>query len=127
MKRALLLLCILLPLLFGAAIVCDTLQTKTAMRYRQQLEPLRRQLLAGDFEGAWDAQRLLHASWQGDEPWLNYLISHHHTRAVNTALLHLSTALEQGWDLEALRALDELDDALGDVEKSDAPSWQNLL
>ena len=63
----------------------------------------------------------LHAQWQHDAVWLNYLISHHHTRAVSTAMVELSTALERQWDTETFQALDALEDALRDVEQSDFP------
>ena len=69
----------------------------------------------------------LHAQWQHDAVWLNYLISHHHTRAVSTAMVELSTALERQWDTETFQALDALEDALRDVEQSDFPYWENIL
>ena len=76
---------------------------------------------------AYDEQRYLHAKWQHDAVWLNYLISHHHTRAVSAAMVELATALERQWDVETFQALDELEDALRDVEQSDFPYWENIL
>ena len=31
------------------------------------------------------------------------------------------------WDVETFQALDELEDALRDVEQSDFPYWENIL
>lgn len=55
------------------------------------------------------------------------LIGHHHTRAVTSAMLHLSTALEQRWRDETLRALDEVVNALSEVESSDFATLENIL
>lgn len=49
------------------------------------------------------------------------------TRAVSTAMVELSTALERQWDTETFQALDALEDALRDVEQSDFPYWENIL
>ena len=42
-------------------------------------------------------------------------------------MVDLSTALERRWDVDALQALDALEDALRDVEQSDFPYWENIL
>ena len=47
--------------------------------------------------------------------------------AVTSAMLHLSTALEQRWQDESLRALDEAVDALSEVESSDFATLENIL
>lgn len=42
-------------------------------------------------------------------------------------MLHLSTALEQRWRDETLRALDEVVNALSEVESSDFATLENIL
>ena len=42
-------------------------------------------------------------------------------------MVELSTALERQWDVETFQVLDELEDALCDVEQSDFPYWENIL
>ena len=83
--------------------------------------------LESRMEAAAHEQAYLHARWQYDAGWLNFLIGHHHTRAVTSAMLHLSTALEQRWQDESLRALDEAVDALSEVESSDFATLENIL
>lgn len=127
MRRAVWLICALTALLLGAGVCVDTLQTRAAERYLRAAEDVRAQVLADDLDAAWQEQRYLHALWQHDEDWLNLVVSHHHTRAVNTAFTRLDTALAEAARLEALQALDELTDALTDVAESDAPRLENVL
>ena len=82
---------------------------------------------AGRLEEAAQEQAYLHARWEHDADWLNFLIGHHHTRAVTSAMLQLSTALEQRWRDESLRALDGVMDALSEVESSDFATLENIL
>ena len=127
MRRALTLIVILTVLSVGPGVWLDVLQRNTARQYKRSFEEVRQAVIAGFPQQARQEQTYLHALWQRDALWLNCLISHHHTRAVNTALLKLDTALEMNWNQEALQALDELYDALGDIESSDFMSLENVL
>lgn len=127
MRRALVLIIVLTVVSFGGGIWLDILQRSTAQGYLEKLEVVRAALLEGRMDAARAEEAYLHACWQHDARWLNCLISHHHTRSVNTALLHLATALEQGWVHGALYAVDEVADALGDICTSDFVTWENVL
>lgn len=127
MRRAMTLIVVLLVLSLLPALWLDIRQRDTAQSYMAAYEQVRRLLLAEKPREAEDEAAYLHALWQKDETWLNCLISHHHTRAVNTALLKLSTAMAQGWQEECLQAIDEVQDALSDIAGSDLMSVENLL
>lgn len=127
MRRALTLIVILLVLSLLPALWLDIRQRDTAQRYIAAYEQVRRLLLVQNTQDAQTEAAYLHALWQKDEKWLNCLISHHHTRAVNTALLRLATAMEQNWPEECLQAIDEVQDALGDIAGSDLLTVENLL
>lgn len=127
MRRALTLILVLLVLSLLPALWLDIRQRDTARSYMDGYEQVRRLLLAEDRQEAEAEAACLHALWQRDEKWLNCLISHHHTRAVNTALLKLSTAMAQSWPDECLQALDEVQDALSDIAGSDLLTLENLL
>lgn len=127
MRRAMTLIVVLLVLSLLPALWLDIRQRDTAQSYMAAYEQVRRLLLAEKPQEAEDEASYLHALWQRDETWLNCLISHHHTRAVNTALLKLSTAMAQGWQEECLQAIDEVQDALSDIAGSDLMSVENLL
>lgn len=127
MRRALTLIAVLLVLSLLPALWLDIRQRDTAQSYMAAYEQVRRLLLAEKTEEAQAEAAYLHALWQKDETWLNCLISHHHTRAVNTALLKLSTAMAQSWPEECLQAIDEVQDALSDIAGSDLMSVGNLL
>lgn len=127
MRRALALIITLTLLTFGAGTWLDIYQRDTARGYLAEFGAVRKLLLQGRHEEAAREEAYLHARWQQDAKWLNLLISHHHTRAVSTAMLELATALEQDWEDEALRALDRVTDALGDIEVSDFVTWENIL
>ena len=127
MKRAITLICVLTLVCVGAGTWLDVTQTRTAQQYRDALPALRSALLTDRYDDAYLQQAELHARWQNDEHWLNGVISHHHTRAVNLAMVQLATAIEQQWRDEALRALDLLEDALLDVEQSDSFRLENVL
>ena len=119
MRRSVILITVILVLCLSLGIWMDVSQQQVARKYLDSVRLIR--------ELAYDEQRYLHAKWQHDAVWLNYLISHHHTRAVSAAMVELSTALERQWDTETFQALDALEDALRDVEQSDFPYWENIL
>ena len=76
----------------------DVSQQRVAREYLDSVRLIRDLADGGQQAQAYDEQRYLHAQWQHDAVWLNYLISHHHTRAVSAAMVELSTALERQWD-----------------------------
>ena len=127
MRRAIVLIVTLTVLSVGLSVWLDLSQRDTARGYMDSFGVVREALEQGNMDAAAREQAYLHACWQHDAKWLNCLISHHHTRAVNTAMLELATALEQNWQDEALRALDRVMDALGDVASSDFASLENIL
>lgn len=127
MRRAVILIVALTVLSVGLSVWLDLSQRNTARGYMDSFGLVREALEQGKMDEAAQEQAYLHARWQHDAKWLNCLISHHHTRAVNTAMLELATALEQRWPDEALRALDRVMDALGDVASSDFASLENIL
>lgn len=127
MKRAVILIITLSIFALGFGLWMDLTQRSVARDYLQETEQMRRQLAYGEMDVLREAQNHLYERWQKDSRWLNCLIDHHHTRAVSSALLQLSTALEQGWKEEALQAIDLLQDALNDIEESDFPRLDNVL
>lgn len=127
MRRALILIVTLTVLSFGGGLLVDHMQRSTALRYLTLLSGVRASVVENRIEQAKRDEAFLHANWQHDAKWLNALISHHHTRAVNTALLHLSTALDMRWVNESVMAIDEAADALNDIASSDYAFWENIL
>lgn len=127
MKRAVILIITLTIFAVGFGLWMDITRRSVAGDYLQETEQMRRQLAYGDMDVIRDAQSNLQVRWQKDSRWLNCVIDHHHTRAVSSALLQLSTALEQGWKEEALKAIDLLQDALKDIEESDFLRLDNVL
>lgn len=127
MRRSVILIVVLSILCVGTGFFVDHVQQETAREYMDEALLMRMEVLNGNLDAAYERQVLMHAYWQHDAKWLNCLISHHHTRAVGTALLELSTALEQRWNDESLRALDSLQDALGDIQSSDCWKLENML
>ena len=127
MRRAVWLICILTVLAVSAGFWVDSSQTACAERYLRAADALREQVLENRLDAALQEQRYWHALWQHDEDWLNLVVSHHHTRAVNTALTSLGTALSENERVEALQALDALSDALTYVAEGDAAMWGNIL
>ena len=127
MQRALTLIIVLSLLCFGCGIRLDRLQRDTAQAYLEELAGIRTAVQAGEMEDARMQEALLHARWQHDSSWLNCMISHHHTRNVSSALLHLATALEMGWPARTLYALDEVVDAMKDIRDADFCRWENIL
>lgn len=127
MRRALILIIGLTVLTFGLGIWTDLRQRDTADRYIGMLEEVRADVLAMRMNEALREQAYVYALWQQDSAWLNCLISHHHTRAVNSAMLHLGTALEMEWQQEALIALDEAYGALVEVRDGEFAKVRNIL
>lgn len=127
MRRAITLIIVLTVLTFGCGAWLDHWQTGVARGYQQGAERIRALLEEGRLADATSEQAYMHALWQHDQPLLNALVTHQYTRDVDEALQMLATALSRGWEDWALRALDELDGALRDIEVGDAAKWENLL
>ena len=127
MRRALILIILITAFCVGLGLYADTQQTRTARGYMEELEAIRRNVLAGRTAQAAADVRHMHALWQHDSEWLKCLIVHQYIRAVDTALLNLGTALEQGWAEDALRAADESFLALKDIEESHRAVWVNII
>ena len=126
MRRALILICTLTLFCFGTGTWMDRLQCRTAESYLSRLAEVRSLILDSQMEEAAQKQSFVHALWQHDEQWMNCLISHHHTRAVSEAMLHLATALEMRWTLEALEAVDDAWAALEEISESHVAKWSNV-
>lgn len=127
MRRAIILIVVLSIIGFGGGIWVDHAQCNAAREYQAEITQIRQLAKAGDFGKAADAQAYLYAKWEGDVKWLNCITSHHHTRAVSSALTALTTAFEFGWEEEIFRTLDQATDALMDVESSDCLKIENVL
>lgn len=127
MKRALILIITLSLLSFGAGGWLDHLQQSTAMRYLDGFYHIRQLIMDEDWESAASEQAYLHALWQHDAHWLNYLLDHHHTRDVEAALGHLATSLQEKNRMQALLAMDEVIDALEEVAQRDMAIWENIM
>ena len=127
MKRALILIVSLCLLTMGCGWRLDALQQRTALMYLDQLTTIRQLVQDGQMEEATSQQSLLQTRWQRDAHWLNFLLDHHHTRDVEAALRHLSTALQEQERLHALLAVDELTDALEEAAQRDMAILENIL
>lgn len=127
MRRAYMLIVMLTIASVGLGLWADLTQRSVARQYLFQTENIRQQVIAGEMGAAQDAETAVNAKWDKDSRWLNCLIDHHHTRAVSTAFLQLSTALEMGWTDESLKALDLLQDAFTDIGQSDFPHLFNVF
>ncbi|MEG0492621.1 MAG: DUF4363 family protein [Clostridia bacterium] len=127
MRRAIVLIVVLSVMGFGLGFYVDNLQRNTARAYLDELAPLREAVAKHQLTKATEEQAYLHAKWQHDQQWLSRITSHLHTREVSAAMLELSTALEQGWRDEALRALDKLKTAFDGILKDEYLTAENLL
>lgn len=127
MRRSLILICTLLAVCVGLGLWLDNAQQAVARKYLDHSANIRSLLAKKGAAAAQEEQAYVYARWQQDAKHLNCLIDHHHTRAVTVALGKLSTALSEDWNEEALQALDELDEALREVETSDFPYLENIL
>ena len=127
MKRAVILIITLTALTFGCGWQLDRLQQRTAMGYLDRLYTIRQLIMADDLESAASEQSYLHTLWQKDAHWLNALLDHHHTRDVESAMRHLSTALQEKSRLHALLAMDDLADALEEAAQRDMAMWENRM
>jgi len=112
---------------FGLGIGVDCHQRLTAEKYIALLDGVRTAVMENRMDDALTEQAYIHALWQHEAKWLNCLISHHHTRAVNSALLHMATALQMNWQPDALIALDDAFDALNEISCGEFAHWQNVL
>ena len=108
MKRAYILIVVLTLLTFGSGVWLDHVQKQTAERYARQIRTVRDYVEADRMDVAAREQAYIHALWQNDVRWLNILVDQQHTRNASSAMIRLSTALGEGWQKEALMALDEL-------------------
>lgn len=108
MKRAYILIVVLTLLTFGSGLWLDHMQKQTAERYARQIRTVRDYVEADQMDRAAREQAYIHALWQNDVRWLNVLVDQQHTRNAANAMIRLSTALGEGWQKEALMALDEL-------------------
>ncbi|MBE5801975.1 MAG: DUF4363 family protein [Clostridiales bacterium] len=127
MRRAIVLITVMTLLGVSLGIWMEYSLNRFVGEYLEQAEQVRRLTAEKRLDQALEEQAYMHARWQGEVGWLNCLISHHHTREVNEALLKLTTSLEEGWRKESLMALDELTDALADIREGVAFHWQNIL
>ena len=127
MRRAITLIVVLTVLCVGLGLWMDLSQRRVAAGYLEGTERIRELLREGKTDEAMAEQAYLHACWEHDARWLNCFVSHHHTRAVALSMVQLATALEHGYQAETWQALDELEDALRDVEGSDFPYPENIL
>ncbi len=127
MKRAIVLISVITVVCLAGSLAVDLYEARTAQSYLEELPPLRQAILKGDMEDAYARESLLYARWQHDVTILKIFISHHHTRLVSTALLQLSTAVEMGWQNDALKAADLLQDALEHVLEGDFYKWENFF
>jgi len=127
MQRAVILLVVMTLLGVGLGIWMETGLSVVCHRYLAQAEVVRQLVETHALEEALQEERFLYASWQGESRKLNALVSHHHTRAVDEALLQLDTALHHGWQEEVLLALDALRFSLMDLETDMTLRWENVL
>lgn len=127
MRRAIILIITLTLFTFGFGWRMDKLQHDTAIRYLNDLSAIRDMVMRGDMPAARAEQAYVHALWQHDAHWLNWLIDHHHTRDVDGAMARLASALEMEDKLESLLLLDETMDALEEVAERDMAVIENIL
>lgn len=127
MRRALILITVMMLLGTSVGLWMENRLGDICADYVARTEAVRELILSGRMEEAAEEQAYLFASWQGETRRLNAVVSHHHTRAVDEALLELSTALDEGWRLEALQALDAAQFALRDLESDMTLRWENVL
>lgn len=127
MKRALTLVIVLTTLTFGCGFWLDHWQSDVARAYKQRLQTIRTALTEERLADALFEQAYMHALWQHDQTLLNALVTHEYTCDVDEAMQDLATALSQGWNDWALRAIDKLEGALDDIEVADSARLENLL
>ncbi len=127
MRRAVILILTMTLLGISTGLWMENSLRDTCWRYMGQAASVRQLVEERRLSEALEEQALLFAAWQGDVQRLNALVSHHHTRAVDEALLTLTTALEHGWQDEALLALDAVQFALNDLETDMTLRWENVL
>jgi len=126
-RRAVILILVMTLLGTGVGLWMEISLRSTCQQYLEQTRHIRQLAEAGALGEALQEQAYLYACWQGEVRGLNAIVSHHHTRAVDDALLKATTSLENGWQKEALLALDEVQDALEDLETDMTLRWENVL
>ena len=127
MRRALILITVMTLLGLSMGLWMESWLGGICAEYVAQTETVRKLILDNRMEEAAAEQAYLFAVWQGQTHRLNAVVSHHHTRAVDEALLNLSTALEEGWRQESLLALDAVQFALRELESDISLRWENVL
>ncbi|MBE5795000.1 MAG: DUF4363 family protein [Clostridiales bacterium] len=127
MRRAVILIVVMCLVGLSAGVWMEQSLRESCGWYRAQGEMLRNLVTAEALSEALQKEAYVQAHWQGEVRKLNALVSHHHTRAVDDALLKLTTSLEMGWQKEALLSLDALRDALDDLEMDMTLRWENVL
>ena len=127
MKRALILITVLTVGCLACALVIDLHQHHTAQAYLADLPPLRKALLKEDWEQVRALRGGLQKDWDEEAFLLECLISHEHTREVASQMGALETAVQMGWQEEALMALDALQAALEHIHTGDFCRWENFL
>ena len=85
MRRSVILITVILVLCLSLGIWMDVSQQQVARKYLDSVRLIRELADGGQQAQAYDEQRYLHAKWQHDAVWLNYLISHHHTLGIELA------------------------------------------
>ncbi len=127
MQRAVILILVMALIGIGAGVWMESSLRSTCQQYLDEAQAVRQLVEVEAWPEALQRQAYLYASWQGEAQRLNGLVSHHHTREVDEALLCLTTALEEGWRKEALLALDGLCFSLDDLITDMSLRWENVL
>lgn len=127
MKRALILITVLTVGCLACALTIDLHQHHTAQAYLGDLPPLRQAALAEDWGQAKALHQQLKADWEQEAFLLDCLISHEYTREVAGQMVALETAVQMGWQQEALQILDALQAALEHIHTGDFCRWENFL
>ncbi len=109
------------------SLTSDLMEHHTAGLYLQDLYALRDAALKDDQATVKDLHEKLRRDWDQDAVWLNCIINHHYTRAVQEQMLALHTAIQQGWQEEVLKVVDRLEAAFIDIESADFCRWENFL
>ena len=127
MKRSVILILVMTLLGTGVGLWMENSLRETCQWYLGQAMALRQMVEADALQDALLEQAYLYARWQGEAQKLNAMVSHHHTRAVDEAMLKLATTLEMGWQLEAMLSLDALQFSLEELEADMTLRWENVL
>jgi len=126
-KRSVILILVMTLLGTGVGLWMESSLRETCQWYIERAMGLRQLVEAGSLQEALQEQTYLYARWQGEAQKLNAMVSHHHTRAVDEAMMRLATALKMGWQIEALLSLDALQFSLVDLETDMTLRWENVM